>query len=117
MSNIFSGSEVDGIYLDTRVLDRIAAELEPKAVRIVKKTAIKIQQNAQSLAPIKTGALKNSIMAEEKEGPLSWWVHDGVEYGAAQEFGTSRFAAQPFMTPAVEQERQQFEDDFKELFE
>jgi HK97 gp10 family phage protein len=117
MSDLFNGSEVDGIYLDTKVLDKITAELEPRASKIVKRTALKVQQNAQELAPVDNGVLKNSIMAEEKDGPLSWWVHDGVEYGAAQEFGTSRFAAQPFMTPAVEQERQQFEDDFKELFE
>lgn len=110
-------SEVDGIYLDTSKLDQITADLKPKASNIVRRTAFAVQQKAQELAPVETGALKNSIMAEEKDSPLAWWVHDGVEYGIYQELGTSRFAAQPFMVPAVEAARAEFEEGFKELFE
>ncbi len=29
-------------------------------------------------------------------------LHDGVDYGIYNEFGTSRMSAQPFMTPAIE---------------
>ena len=35
-------------------------------------------------------------------------VADSVEYGAFQEFGTSRMAAQPFMRPAAEAVREPF---------
>jgi len=36
-------------------------------------------------------------------------VADGVEYGAYQEFGTSKMAAQPFMRPAIEAVRGPFQ--------
>lgn len=110
-------NEIEGLILNIEVLDKLIDELEDKAAEIIKRIAIKVQQQAQELAPLKTGALKNSLLAEEKDGKLSWWVHDGVEYGIYQELGTSRFAAHPFLTPAVESLREEFEESFKEIFE
>ena len=45
-------------------------------------------------------------------------LHDGVEYGVYQEFGTSRgVPAHPFMTPAVEAVRPAFERGWKQVIE
>ena len=107
------------VKLDTRKLDVLIAQTDPRAQAIVSGAAFSVQGKAQALAPVDTGALKNSIHAEQK-GPLLWWVADGVEYGIFQELGHhtksgSFVPAQPFMVPAVEWVRPQFQKSWREL--
>jgi len=106
---------VKGIHIDTRELDRIRAELKPRAQAILADTAHAVEERAKREAPVDTGALRSSINSEQT-GDYSWRVKDGVEYGIYQELGTSRMAAHPFLTPAVESMRQKFEKVWKELF-
>lgn len=101
--------------LDTSALDRLTAELERRADRIIASTAFDIEVEAKKRSPLDTGALRSSIMAEAK-ARLLWWVHDGVEYGIYQEYGTYKIAAHPFMFPAVEKSRAKFVAKFAELF-
>jgi len=42
-------------------------------------------------------------------------LHDGVDYGIHNEFGTSRMSAQPFMTPAAEGVRGPFLEGWKQV--
>ena len=42
-------------------------------------------------------------------------LHDGVDYGIYNEFGTSRMTAQPFMTPAVDGVRSEFLEGWKQV--
>lgn len=79
---------------------QIIRSLRPKAERIVAKAALDIQANAQTRAPVDTGALRASIQAH-RVGPAHWRVTVGVDYGIYQEYGTVHHAAQPFMRPAV----------------
>ena len=131
---------VDGIKLDTKVLDRIAANLGRSADKIIGGICVEVMQSAQSSmvggsgriykrgkrihqasAPGEPpapdyGALKNSIkIRREKVG--QWIVHDGVSYGIHLEFGAPRnkMAARPFMTPAVEKVRKSITKRFKGL--
>ena len=60
---------------------------------------------AKALAPVKTGALRDSIDVAQA-GPLSCVIFDGVPYGKYQEFGwvnpqTGKFTQNPFMIPAL----------------
>ena len=106
------------VIIDTVVLDKIAADLPRKAGAIVEKYGIAIAGNAAAMAPIDTGALRNSIVAESgMVGPLTFYAQDGVEYGIFQELGTYKMAAQPFMVPTVERWAERFFDAFKEAFE
>lgn len=100
--------------LDTRELDRIIRDAPVKAEKALAAAAFQVQAVAQTLAPVDTGALKNSIGTERKSR-FTYWVADGVEYGIYQEFGTSRMAAQPFMVPAVEQVSKDFERMLSEI--
>ena len=100
--------------LDTRRLDAIIAQEPVRSAEIIKKAALQVEAVAKPLAPIDTGALRNSIQAEQM-GPHTWWVQDGVEYGIYQELGTRKMAAHPFMVPAVERVRPFFEKLFAEL--
>jgi hypothetical protein len=69
------------------------------------------QASAPGEAPASdTGLLANSIQTEMR-GDLSADVVVGAEYGAALEFGSldGRIAPRPFLAPAVEAEREEFE--------
>jgi HK97 gp10 family phage protein len=57
------------------------------AQQIIQGTAEKVQAEAQSLAPIKSGALRNSITVRYV-GALSAVIGPQVNYGVYQEFGT-----------------------------
>ena len=107
------------VTLDTRKLDALIVKTPEKASQLIRKTAFKVQQNAmmniQTKKIIDTGALLNSIRADEDSGPLNWWVHDGVEYGIYNEMGTYKMGARPFLVPAVETERKGWANAWKEL--
>jgi HK97 gp10 family phage protein len=93
---------------------RIAAQLEPKASAVVRKTAFDIEADAKQRAPVDTGALRNSIQAT-MTGDLSAEVMPGVNYAVFVEYGTSRASAQPYLTPAAEAHRQPFIDAMKAI--
>lgn len=113
------------VYLDTSVLDKITAEMQPKASAIVNKYGLAITSEAARRAPVASmessgyvgGALRNSILSESHmEGDMTFVVSDGVEYGIWVNYGTSRMAAQPFLEPAIESWREKFLNAFQGLF-
>src|SRR5690625_2691059 len=61
-----------------------------------------------------TGRLVNSLNVT-RSGALAAEVLANVEYAAYLELGTRHMAARPFMTPAVEQERPNYERGLREL--
>ena len=88
------------VKLDTRKLDQLISQVDPRAVAIVKGGAFSVEGKAKTLAPVDTGALKNSLHTEQK-GPLLFWVADGTEYLIYQELGfhhyiTGQFIQNPF---------------------
>ena len=129
--------------MDTEKLDAIIRDANMTRDQIIKRAAFEIEAIAKRLAPVDTSALRNSIytvtpkednyqQAESSalsknpeagmveiptppEGCAS--VGPAVEYGIYQEFGTSKMAAQPYMTPAFEQVKAKLEDGrtYKEL--
>lgn len=113
-------ASVSKITLDTRELDRLTAQLAPRAQAIVKGAAFSVQGEAAKRAPVDTSALANSIEAVQA-GPYLWRVQDGVEYGVFQELGfthhlSGEFIQNPFMVPAVEFVRPHFERNWRGLF-
>ena len=108
---------VGGITLDTSVLDRITAEMKPKAAQIVNTYGLAITSEAAQNAPVDTGNLRNTITSESQmTGELTFTAQDGTDYGIFQELGTSKMAAHPFLIPALEHWAQRFQDAFSELF-
>jgi len=128
---------VNSIRLDTRELDRLTAQLEPKAEEIISATAIQIEGIAKTRVPVgETGNLKSSIQAEPA-GRLRWIINVASEYGIYVELGTGRrgaasniqrpegvsyagywagMAARPFLIPAVESVRAKFSQMWGDLF-
>lgn len=88
-------------------IGRVAAAAAAAAGLAVAKAAHDIEARAKNAAPVDTGFLKSSIRADQ-EGPFTWRVDVQAEYGGYVEFGTSRMAARPYFTPAVEFVRPSF---------
>lgn len=95
------------VTTDTKILDKIVAQLNPRTAEAVKETAFIVQAKSAIAAPYDTGALSIGITAEPQSA-YEWIVRDSVNYGIHQEFGTYKMGAQPFMIPSVESERQAF---------
>jgi HK97 gp10 family phage protein len=70
----------------------------------VRDVAQAIADEARANAPVRTGALRDSIEMTVVSDEAAQ-VSVGVDYGVYQEFGTSKMSAQPFLTPAVESVR------------
>ncbi|WP_417374140.1 HK97-gp10 family putative phage morphogenesis protein [Glutamicibacter protophormiae] len=98
--------------IDASALTNFAFELKAHiakqptlAKNIVKKTAKDIEATAKTLAPVDTGFLRGSIKTSDlrtvsKDNP-SAEVRTSANYATYLEFGTSRMAARPFMSPAA----------------
>ena len=105
------------VKLDTTVLDKMTANIRPKASQVVNKYGQIIAGSAAERAPLDTGALRNSLLSESKlRKQLLFILQDGVEYGIFQELGTHKMAAHPFVVPAMEDWRDRFGKAFGELF-
>lgn len=100
-------------------LDKLVGETRRRAEKLVDKTANNIREAAENMVAVDTGALKKSITVTD-DGELTRIVSAGnatVDYAEHVEFGTSKQPAQPFFTPAVEQERPKFEAGVKRLID
>lgn len=98
------------------------------ASAIVRKAAFDVQATAQGKAPVATGFLKSSIYTvttesssygqgvvgggagssllpsvETPSDATTAFIAVGANYGVYLEFGTSRMAARPYMTPAADE--------------
>lgn len=98
---------------------QIADALTPALAQIIKKTALDLQAQAASRAPVDTGFLRNSIYASTADGsgyhggsnmlpevprPTSTteaYVAVGANYGVYVEYGTRFMPAKPYFNPAV----------------
>ncbi len=102
--------------------------------QVVRKAAFDVQAAAATGAPVDTGFLRNSIYVEtasdstygqgassppkdayllpeieKPEDDLTAYIGVGANYGIYQEMGTVHMPAHPYLAPAVEQVRPNFE--------
>lgn len=95
-------------------LPRIASRIEKALSNLVRKHAFAIEAKAKGLAPVDTGLLRNSIQTKI-DGPLKATVGTNVEYAPYQEFGTRHQKGKPFLTPAADEQKKEFEKDVRNL--
>lgn len=81
----------------------------------VKLNGSEMQKKAQRNAPVDTGTLKRSIGIDISDGGMTATVEPTAEYAPYVELGTRFMEAQPFLKPAFEGQKKQFEKDLKEL--
>lgn len=108
------------VELDTRRLQQIRRNVPRNTDDLARMMAFDCQgeivMNFSTESPsrpgqppgVDTGALKNSIhVTQLSKG--TWATSDGVDYGAALEYGTVKMAARPFMLPAFERTVNKFD--------
>ena len=123
--------------LDTRELDKIVREMDNNKEEVGRNIGFELQAEAQKRAPRLTSAMSNSIYVVTKKsdgysaasgaarqanpkvetqphpkptGNILANVGPCVNYAEYVEFGTSKMAAQPFLTPAAEVISQKIND-------
>lgn len=115
-------------------IPQLTSALEKKAAALVAKTAFGIQQhiresmaeekhgreygNHVASAPGESPAVDTSLLTNsigvQAEG-LTAYVGANAEYAQHLEFGTVNIAPRPFMEPAFEAAKPEFEDGLREL--
>lgn len=90
-------------------LKAVSERIHAKAAVAVEKAAFDIEAHAKANAPVRTGFLRSSIVAEPTGNPLRWLVTAYAGYSQFVEYGTRNMAAQPYMTPAAELVRPQLQ--------
>ena len=93
---------------------RVTGEGEKAVRREVKRSALNVQNGARRRVPVDTGRLRNSIAHEIDADGMDATIGSNVEYAPYVEFGTEnedgtvRMRAQPYLFPALEEERAAF---------
>jgi HK97 gp10 family phage protein len=98
-------------------LDRMGGNVLDALTLAVKTTTMSAMDDARSIVPIDTSNLHDHILTrwEPSSNGFTGVVFDNVEYadyverGTTNEFGGIRMAAQPYMMPALNQNRAYFE--------
>lgn len=99
----------------TSRLGTVIVGSEKKASNAVFKTVKDIETDAKDYAAVDTGNMRASTRGR-MTGSLSGRVTVAAEYAPYVEFGTRHQAAQPFMIPAAEANRESFEQAMKDVF-
>jgi len=108
--------EILGLTELEEKLSNLDVKLSKALDEALNEIAEKIRDDAKSLVPVDTGALRKSIRIEKKgELQVSVVAGDGgvinprtgreVDYAGYVEFGTSRMNPKPYMQPALEKNR------------
>lgn len=79
-----------------------------------------VNDDAKARAPVRTGNLRRSIhpeLGEYSSERVTVWVGTDVEYAPYVEMGTSKQAAQPYLRPALNENRQDIIDSVEKIFQ
>ncbi len=117
------------VKLDTTGLQNLIKTAPEQIDQAVRATAFGVQAIAQSLSPVLTGANRSSIYTKTSKGnngsPGNLGdilpavelgeavIGPSMEYSIFLEFGTSKMAAHPYLTPAAEQAPRLFASNIK----
>lgn len=108
------------VTIDTRRLDEAERALLAGALRdIVVAAGYKVEARAKDLVPVDTGATKNSIATTVEGGGMDALATIGptTDYSIYLEFGTAVMPARPFLRPALDATKPEFERAVKETLE
>ena len=103
--------QITGLDSLMRKLDSMGGNVLDALDKAVRETALVAQGDARQNAPVDTGALKGSISTEFDRNAESstGTVYTNIEYGLYQEMGTVNMPAHPFMMPALNSNKDTFE--------
>ncbi len=90
------------------------AKLEP-AKAILRQNGAEMHQKAQRYAPVDTGDLQRSISLQFVDDGCSALVEASVNYAGYVEYGTRKMAAQPYLRPALAEQKVQLQADLQKI--
>lgn len=83
--------------------------------KVVKQNGAELQSKVQENAPVDTGNLKRSIELGIEDSGFTAKVSPTAEYAPYIEYGTRFMEAQPYLRPALNEQKEQFKSDMKKL--
>jgi len=89
--------------------DRVVSNVEAASPRAVQAGAQRVEQTAKSTVAVDTGELRDSIRHEVSGEEAR--IGAGAEHGIFVEFGTYKMGAQPFLRPAVDNNKSAVESE------
>lgn len=112
-----SGIKIEGIE---KLQAKLKKNVQMDDVKRVVKTngaqlKNKMVRNANFVKGYQTGTTKRHIFRNTKDSGLTVEVGPTTEYSPYLEFGTRFMAAQPFIRPALDEQKKEFVKDFKKL--
>ena len=97
-------------------LDTLSKEIRSAIADALEKSAIRVKAQAKMLAPVDTGNLRNSI-DYSMDSFRTAHVGSNVEYSAHQEYGTRFTKAQPYLHPALDENKDYIRTTFERELE
>jgi HK97 gp10 family phage protein len=82
-------------------INSIMQKLQPSLNRYINRCADNVAEDAKRKAPVRSGALRDSIKKEPGSIPLELKIVADVPYAIFIEYGTYKMSAQPFLQPAL----------------
>lgn len=112
-----SGIKIEGIE---KLQAKLKKNVQMDDVKRVVKTngaqlKNKMVRNANFVKGYQTGTTKRHIFRNTKDSGLTVEVGSTTEYSPYLEFGTRFMEAQPFVRPALDEQKKEFVKDFKKL--
>lgn len=99
--------QVHGVQKTRRELEAYPRRIQRDLQEVLDIYAFLIQRQAQVLAPVDTGFLRNNIFVEE-DGDWARLIVATAEYAIFVEYGTRFVPAQPFLAPAARSYQRDF---------
>lgn len=83
--------------------------------KVIQVNGAELQGKAQDYSPVDTGFLKRSIGLELEDGGMTARSEATAEYAPYVEYGTRFMGAQPYMSPAFNEQKKQFKSDLEKI--
>lgn len=110
-------AEIEGLKEWEAWIDTLPDGVEQEAMKLVEKTAYKIEADAKRNTPVDTGRLRASIDTDLEPKKIQAEVGTDVEYSDIVELGSSKQRPQPYLFPAFDKNTQTFESEFRNIFD
>lgn len=103
----------------TQQLDDIAPFIEAVTLQVADQIGQALVERARELVPVDTGALQASISyrVEQSGGQVHIIFGAYTDYAVWVELGSSRWAGQPFLRPAIDSIAQTIADRYAATFQ
>ncbi len=106
--------KIEGVKETVEKLRTYSQKKQKQISHLVLKSGLRVEAEAKRRAPVRTGALRNSIRSE-MEDEFTAVIGAYMPYAIYVEFGTRKMEARPYLRPAVEVVEPEFKKELKAI--